>query len=77
MANDVRKTVRDEVLGRGGFKSIRISGRAVCKSCPVHKSCYDKGNCHACEFGKAYFKLERKIKQLEAERREKRSDDSG
>lgn len=37
----------------------------VCRSCPTRRHCWDKGLCQECDFGKAYFKLERKIKRLE------------
>ena len=38
---------------------------AVCKLCPARSHCWDKGECQDCDFGKAYSKLERKIKRLE------------
>jgi Mor family transcriptional regulator len=38
----------------------------VCRSCPARRHCRDKEICQECDFGEAYFKLERKIKRLEA-----------
>ena len=36
----------------------------VCKACPTKKHCWDKGNCEGCDFGKAYEKMSKKIKNL-------------
>ena len=38
----------------------------TCKLCPTRKHCWDKGDCENCEFGKAFEKLNKKIKRLEA-----------
>ncbi len=38
----------------------------VCKLCPTRKHCWDKGNCQECDYGKAFEKLNRKIKRLKA-----------
>ncbi len=44
----------------------------VCRSCPARRHCWDKGNCQECDFGKGYFKFERKIKRLEKKVKELR-----
>ena len=36
----------------------------ICKLCPTRKHCWDKGSCESCDFGKAYYALERKINRL-------------
>lgn len=36
----------------------------VCKQCPTRKHCWDKGACEDCDFGKAFYALERKIGRL-------------
>lgn len=38
---------------------------AKCRLCPSRKHCWDVGNCEECEFGKAYYALQRKIRRLE------------
>lgn len=46
----------------------------MCKSCPARRHCWDKGECQDCDFGKAYGKLERKIKRLEKKVKELRAE---
>ena len=38
----------------------------VCKICPVKKTCFDKGLCEICDFGKAFTSLSNKTKRLTA-----------
>ena len=38
----------------------------VCKICPVKKTCFDKGLCEICDFGKAFVSMSNKIKRLTA-----------
>ena len=38
----------------------------VCKICHVKKTCFDKGLCDTCDFGKAFVSMSNKIKRLTA-----------
>ena len=38
----------------------------VCKKCPAKKTCFDKGSCESCDFGKAIEGFVQKIERLKA-----------
>ncbi len=42
--------------------------------CPSRKYCWDAGNCETCDFGKAYEKLNKKIKNLKKKNEKLQSD---
>ena len=39
----------------------------VVKSCPVKKTCWDKGTCESCEFGKVFKRMNKRIDKLKTE----------
>ena len=39
----------------------------VVKSCPVKKTCWDKGACESCEFGKVFKRMNKRIDKLQTE----------
>ena len=43
---------------------------AKCKLCPTRKHCWDAGNCEECDFGKAFYGLQRKIDRLKKKNEE-------
>ena len=49
----------------------------VCKVCPARRHCWDKGNCHNCEFGKAYISLVDKNSKLKAQNAELKKEVEG
>lgn len=38
----------------------------VCRICPVKRTCFDKGLCDVCDFGKAFDGLVKRIDRLKA-----------
>lgn len=38
----------------------------VCKICPVKRTCFDKGLCETCDFGKAFDGLVKRTDRLKA-----------